>query len=385
MVYARQMESGAATELAAWVRDARARTLALVADLEDAQLLGPRLAIVNPLRWEIGHVAWFQEKWVLRHALGRAPLRKDGDALYDSSAIPHDIRWDLPLPSRTETLDYLATVRDQVLAALSGPLSDELRYFVELSVFHEDMHDEAFWYTRKTHGWAAPKVAIAALARIPARSGDVAIPGGTLQLGAQPGEGFVFDNEKWAHPVEVAPFAIARAPVTDGELADFVRSGGYRERALWSDDGWAWRESEGAELPLHWRSSGDRFQRRDFDHWLELDPDVPALHVNHYEAEAYCRFAGRRLPTEAEWEKAARAGRLEHRRQVWEWTATRFQPYPGFVPDPYKEYSMPWFDTHYVLRGGAHVTQARLLRDTWRNFYLPDRRDVLAGFRTCAR
>src|SRR3989442_148509 len=143
--------------LAAWVRDARQRTLEVVADLTDEQLMGPQLRIVNPLLWEIGHVTWFQEKWVLRHAGGEAPVRADGDSLYDSAAIAHDSRWDLPLPSRTETLDYLATVRDRVLERIErGKLTERDRYFIKLAVFHEDMHTEAFTYTRQTFGYSAP-------------------------------------------------------------------------------------------------------------------------------------------------------------------------------------------------------------------------------------
>ncbi len=423
-------------DLALWVRDARARTLELVADLSDEQLLGPRLAIVNPLLWEIGHVAWFQEKWALRHAAGMPPVRSGVDSLYDSAAIAHDTRWDLLLPSRQETLAYLTAVRDAVLERIeAGKLSDEDRYFIQLGVFHEDMHDEAFTYTRQTHGYNPPRF----LPETPAGEagplrGDAAIPGGRFLLGALPGEPFVFDNEKWAHAVQVRPFAIARAAVTQSEFQEFVEAGGYRRREFWSEPGWSWRSSMEAEHAVYWqREAAGHWLRRSFDHWLPLEPHRPVLHVNWWEAEAYCRWAGRRLPTEAEWEIAAASepadsGRAlaETKRRfpwgdsapsperanlgfcyagavdvaacpagdsafgcrqmignVWEWTADNFEPYPGFEIDPYREYSQPWFSTHKVLRGGAWTTQPRLLRNTWRNFYMPDRRDVWAGFRTC--
>jgi iron(II)-dependent oxidoreductase len=424
-----------ADRLAGWVEDARARTFALVADLSDEQLVGPRLAIVNPLGWEIGHVAWFQEKWVLRHAWGEPPVLDGGDALYDSSAIAHDLRWDLPLPSRAVTIDYLREVRRRVLDGLARrPLDEATRYFVTLTVFHEDMHDEAFAYTRQTLGYPAPPTA-------PTQSqsptpdldpdlGDAEIPGGTFRLGADASEPFVFDNEKWAHTVEVRPFAIARAATTQGEFARFVDDGGYGRRELWSDEGWRWRAAIDAAHPVYWRRAGAGWLRRAFDREVALEPALPMLHVAWYEAEAYCRWAGRRLPTEAEWEVAAataragdgfagkrrfpwgdeppdarracldgRSDRCMHvaalpdgdgahgcRQMIgnaWEWTADWFLPYPGFVADPYKEYSAPWFGTHKVLRGGCLMTRARLLRNTWRNFYTPDRRDVWSGFRTC--
>jgi len=431
------------SQLAEWVSDARQRTFELVADLSDEQLLGPRLSIVNPLLWEIGHTAWFQEKWVLRHVCNEKPIRADADALYDSIAIPHDTRWDLPLPSREATLAYMHAVRDRVLEKLNEPEpSEEFLYHVMYTVFHEDMHNEAFTYTRQTLCYPEPRLSLPpdgsgagkAAAGGGPLSGDVEVPGGPFLLGAGRDEPFVFDNEKWAHPVEAKPFAIARAPVTQDEFLAFVEGGGYRRPELWSREGWHWREAVAAEHQVYWRKeeSGD-WLRRDFDRWVRLEPHRPVLHVNWHEAQAYCRWAGRRLPTEAEWEVAAAGvlaseshtlspskhsypwgqdspdpdrANLDWRamgcldvgafpasdssvgcRQmlgnVWEWTASDFLPYPGFVPDPYKEYSEPWFRTHKVLRGGCWVTRSRLIHNTYRNFYTPDRRDVWAGFRTC--
>ncbi len=424
-------------ELARWVWDARERTCELVADLTDAQLRGPRLPIVNPLIWEIGHVAWFQEKWVLRSACGERPVREDADALYDSIAIPHDVRWDLPLPSREATLSYIRTVRDRIIDRLErgGPDSNVM-YLALYTVLHEDMHTEAFTYARQTLAYPAPRLSgevAESIREAGPAPGDVEVPGGTFMLGSTPDEPFVFDNEKWAHPVEISPFVIARAPVTQAEFAAFVDDGGYRRRALWDAQGWEWRETAEAEHPVYWRRNTGTWLRRDFNEWNPLEPNRPVLHVNWYEAEAYCRWAGRRLPSEAEWEVAASAGPGPSGRSVpdgkrrfpwgesaptpdranldwaamgcvdvgaypdgdsafgcrqmignvWEWTSTTFLPYPGFEADPYEEYSQPWFGTRRVLRGGCWVTRSRLIRNTWRNFYTPDRRDVWAGFRTC--
>src|SRR5256885_15934910 len=192
------------------LRDARARTLLLVSDLDGARLSGPRLDIVNPPLWEMGHLAWFQEFWTLRVALGRAPLVAHSDALYDSAKVAHDTRWDLPLLDRKSVLGYLETILERSIAALPP---GEGAYFHELALFHEDMHDEAFAYTRQTLGYPDPFAqpdppATGALA------GDAAVPGARYRLGAERGTSFVFDNEKWAHDVEVAPFRMARAPVT---------------------------------------------------------------------------------------------------------------------------------------------------------------------------
>jgi len=422
--------------VAAFLQDARRRTLWLVEDLTDAQLRVPLLPIINPILWEIGHVAWFQEKWALRHLRGEPPVLAHGDALYDSAAVAHDTRWDLVLPSRTDTLHYMLVVLGRILDRLPDELSEREAYFHWLPCMHEDMHDEAFTYTRQTLAYPAPSFPPAPPS--PAHSvqdvsGDVEIPGAESLLGAPQGELLVFDNEKWAHPVRVEPFRIARAPVTNGQFAEFADDGGYRRRELWSDDGWAWREKAKAEHPVYWSRDGSNWYQRHFDQVRPLSKTLsgvegprvlPIIHVNWFEAEAYCRWAKRRLPTEAEWELAAATaekrrypwgdaaptgrGNLDGRalgcvpvglhsagdtpegcRQmlgnVWEWTASTFAPYPGFVVDPYKEYSQPWFTPDYrVLRGGCWATRSRLIRNTWRNFYTRDRRDVFGGFRTCA-
>jgi iron(II)-dependent oxidoreductase len=382
------------------LQDARQRTLEVTGDLRDD---APLLPIVNPPLWELGHVAWFQEKWMLRRGDEKS-IHALADALWDSTAVAHDTRWLLPLPQREFTLRYAEDVLEAVCSKLAGKASGEDDYFAWLVTMHEDMHAEAFTYTRQTLAYAPPPSArrrdAAPGFRMP---GDIEVPGGEYQLGAMARQRFVFDNEKWAHPVHIRPFRIARTPVTNAQYSEFVEAGGPK--------------------PIYWvKDSGSWFQRV-FDATVQLDPDEPVIHVSWEEASAYCQWAGRRLPTEAEWELAAgtpaklrfpwgtdpvspERARLDggglarvHAlaegdspygcRQmignVWEWTASTFQPYPGFVADPYKEYSEPWFTPrHRVLRGGCWATRSRLIRNTWRNFFTADRNDIFAGFRTCA-
>ena len=418
-------------DLAGELRASRAHLTRITAGLEGQRLLGPRLAIVNPPLWEIGHVAWFQEYWCLRRSApgGMADSILPGaDALYDSAKVAHDTRWDLPLPDLKATRSYQDEVLGRVTRRLEKePENRELHYFAQLAIFHEDMHAEAFHYTHQTLDYPDPLQGneIPAI-RGAGWSGDVELPGGTFLLGAVPGGDFVFDNEKWAHEVRLRPFRLSRSPVTNAEYSDFVIAGGYSRREWWSDDGWAWKSREGLQAPKYWAKRDGEWAQRKFDRVLALRLDDPVVHVSWHEAQAFCRFAGRRLPTEAEWEYAAsldprareklrypwgsnfptrEQARLESAgitevqdypegdaasgcRQmignVWEWTASAFEPYPGYVIDPYKEYSQPWFGTHKVLRGGSFATTRRLIRNTWRNFYTPDRYDVFAGFRTCA-
>ena len=420
--------------LRAMLLDARARTLDLTRDLSGEQLLGPRLGIVNPPLWEIGHLGWFQEYWCLRHQDGgklKPSILENADKLYDSAVVAHAARWDLPLPDIDATLAYLLRVLERVLAGIEQEgTAGQLGYFSQLAAHHEEMHCEAFTYTRQTLAYAPPISSLKPIQyRTGAWPGDVEIPGGRFMLGAFPDGNFVFDNEKWAHEVEVAPFRMARAPVTTAEFLAFVEENGYRRREFWSNSGWQWREQCAAESPLHWIKQGGAWMQRRFDAVKILAPHAPVIHVNWHEAQAYCRWAGRRLPMEVEWEYAAATtpGQADRKRpypwgdvmpengcanlfgaagecvdvaafaqsdsgwgcrqmlgNVWEWTADWFAPYPGFVRDPYKEYSEPWFGDHKVLRGGSFATRASLLRNTWRNFYTPERRDVFAGFRTCA-
>lgn len=411
---------------------ARARTLALVDGLAGGQWLGPKLAIVNPPLWEIGHLGWFQEYWCLRRQADgavSASLMPQADALYDSAKVPHRLRWELPLPDVAATLRYLADVRAAVDQRLVRDAADPaMQYFAQLCAQHEEMHAEALTYTRQTLAYAEPAGSMHVISG-GSCAGDVEIGGGLFNLGAADDGSFVFDNEKWSHAVDVRPFRMARAPVTNAQFAEFVDAGGYREPRWWDADGWAWRSAGGVTAPLYWRQADGVWHRRHFDREEILADDEPVIHVNWHEATAWCRWAGRRLPTEAEWEFAAAtvpgmpgvkrrypwgdtapamatanlygvAGRCapvgafaagdsawglrQMIGNVWEWTADWFQPYPGFVRDPYAEYSEPWFGNHKVLRGGCHATSPGLIRNTWRNFYTPDRRDVFAGFRTCA-
>jgi iron(II)-dependent oxidoreductase len=440
-------KGSSAHELLDSLKEARSRTLDLVADLDDQQLMGPRLRIINPLRWEIGHVAYFQELWCLRRLLDEPPILKGSDELYDSAQVAHDTRWDLPLPSRTYTLAFMRQVLDRVMET-NQSLSDKQiegygqHYFLRLALFHEQMHAEALTYTRQTLGYPAPRFSVENSFTPPRHAGskaplkgDASIPGGRFMLGSQPSSRFVFDNQQWAHEVEVRPFSISRTAVSQGDFTAFVEDDGYGRPELWSPPGWEWRQNATAEHPVYWRRepNGD-WLRRHFDRWAPLKDRVAMIHVNWHEADAYCRWAGRRLPSEAEWEMAAscepavNGSSVAARKRVypwgdeppsparanldwqasgcievddlpegdsafgcrqmigncWEWTSNDFGPYPGFKPGPYKEYSEPWFGDHKVLRGGCWTTRSSMINNEYRNFYTPDRRDVWAGFRTCA-
>ena len=257
----------------------------------------------------------------------------------------------------------------------SEPDTDDALYPYRLSLFHEAMHLEALAWCAQTLASPAP----AWVRAMPSmhRPGEIVVPAGKFlcDLGdatrADSG-GFSFDNERTAQAIFVDEFSIDHTPVSNAQFAQFVASGEYLARV-------------GQPHPRYWRASADGWEMRQFDAWHLVNPRAAVIHVSALEAEAYCQWAGRRLPTEPEWEAAAQLGVIEWGNSVWEWTATLFAPYPGFAPDRYREYSAPWFDgKHRVLRGGSHATLDVMHHSVYRNYFLPNRREVFAGFRTCA-
>jgi iron(II)-dependent oxidoreductase len=307
-------------------------------DLRGEREFGPLLAIVNPPRWELGHVGWFQEFWCLRQG-GAPSILPNADALYNSATVAHDSRWALPLPSLEETIAYRERVLERVLDSGADP------YFVGLATRHERMHAEAFHYTRQTLGYPAP--ALKSAPDKSAATGDLEIGGGPFRLGSPRDTRFAFDNEKWAHVALLAPFRISRRLVTNGEYLAFIEATGHKP-------------------PVYWKGR----QLRRFDRWIDIPLDEPVLHVS---------------AREAEWERAAQEQGMEQLfGSAWQWTSSPFLPYPGFVRDPYAEYSEPWFGTHRVLRGGSFATPPQIAHAKFRNFYMADRADVFCGFRTCA-
>ncbi len=338
-------------------------------------------------------MAWFTEHWVLRaprpDSEGRLSatlpsMLEQADSLFDSMRVAHPDRWHLALPSLAGVRQYVSDVLERVLAALdAADDSDEGLYFFRLALFHEDMHAEALTYMRQTLDYA-PHAPIA-LPAVRSDAGPAAGGGDAFVMGSPAERGFVFDNEKWAHSVDVPPFRIDRTCVSNAAFARFVESGGYLDPQWWSSSGIEWLRQSRLAHPARWRQA-DRstsWEWRWFGEWVPLPLDLPVCHVNAFEAEAYCRWAGKRLPTEAEWEYAATHDLIEWGGSVWEWTSDSFLPYAGFSADPYQEYSVPWFGSHRSVRGGSLVTRERMQHPRYRNFYLPHRNDIFVGFRCC--
>ena len=382
----------AGSELAHALAASRALTRSRVDDLSDAQWRPPEQPGVNPIAWELAHIAWFGEFWILRgpHRLGddglvhagRPPRIAGADARFDSARLPHAQRWAAPMPSRAELFAMLDEQLHACTAAMPAGDDDALLYFHRLALFHEDMHAEAFAWLRAALAYPAPQGL--ALPRVRPQD-PLRVAGGEPRIGWPPARrGFAFDNELPGRAVVLRGYEIDAVPVTTGQFLRFVEAGGYGDPAWWPGAAGTWRARSAAAHPSRWRRGAGGWQTRWFDRWLALDPDQPVIHVNAFEAEAYCRWAGRRLPSAAEWEHAAASAGLPWGRTVWEWTCDRFEPHPGFTPGPYKDYSAPWFGDHRELRGGAFATHARMHDARYRNFFLPERCDVFVGFRTAA-
>ena len=401
--HARQADKAALEQL---LLDARARTLRLFTAYEAA--LGPALRVpcapeLNLPLWELGHVGWFADWWIARN-----PERERGaqanpdlprtqphqaargaqaDGFYNSSTVAHDRRWQLPLPDAAATRAQLEASLADTLALLQTATEDDNGlYFFRLALFHEDMHAEAAVYMAQTLGFD-PGEALGEPQRRGAAGtagvASVALPATDWRLGCD-GPGFVFDNERSAHAVALPAFEIDAEAVRWSRFLPFVEQGGYRERAFWSEAGWQWLTQTGATAPRYLRHGAEGWQQQRWGAWQPLDPQAAACHLNAFEAEAWCAWAGRRLPLEAEWACAAHTAADWSWSEVWEWTASPFAPFPGFVAHPYLDYSKPWFDGRPVLKGASAATVPRMCHPQYRNYFTPERNDVMAGFRSAA-
>ncbi len=416
-------------------RECRARTLELIAPLPVEELFVQQDRLMSPIIWDVGHIGNFEELWGVRRFGGS--IRPEYDRMYDAMLNPRSTRDQLPLPRYEGVLAYLDEVRSHMLAGLaSADLSgdDPLLadgYLYQMLLQHEYQHDETILATLQLkqgepyhplHRRPLPP-------GDPAVGGMVSVPAGEFFMGTDD-RAVAYDNERPKHRLYLPEFMIDVAPVSNGEFMEFVDAGGYRTREYWEDAGWAFISGEGIEAPKHWtRDEDGRWHTRSMDHTEPVNPRRPVVHVCWYEALAYARFAGKRLPTEPEWEKAASwdpatgtqrlypwgdaAPADEHANldqrgymaaeigaypagasavgchqmigDVWEWTASDFSPYQGFEVFPYDEYSKVFFGPDYkILRGGSWATRPGAIRNTFRNWDYPIRRQIFSGFR-CAK
>lgn len=425
-----------------WLRAALAnahdRTLALVSDLDEDHLIGPKKRTLTPPLWIAGHIGWFYDRYFLSHFGNDTASLTDWGEMFDPDQVAHPDLWDLRLPALAEVIDRKAATRDAVIAALGdGEMATpEQTALARFCVVREDMLSESLLMQRQTLSLPPPSFVDGGAKFLPGENvtGDISIPGGVHSLGAVPEDPFFMDNEKWGHGYEIDPFQIARTPVTNAEFQAFVDDGGYETESLWSPAGWGWRNYADAKHPVYWRQGEDGWVQRVFDEWRPLNPSAPICHVTWFEADAWCRWAGRRLPWEAEWEIAASLcpqsddqirgpkrfypwgdeppdtshanldgvsgaaidihcleagdsgyGGRQMIGNVWEWTQSVLSDYPGFVPGPWENYSKPFMDgNHPVLRGGSWATRSRAVWNNFRGFQALDRNDQATGFRTCA-
>lgn len=383
------------------MEEARAKTLRLFANIDDADFCRQVHPDFSPVGWHLGHIGVTEGYWILQQCKGEASRSAFYDSFFTPTDNPKPNR--IHLPSRAEMLTYLSTVRECVFSFLAHaecpvahPLLGEANIF-NMLLQHEEQHNETILSILRlsaaeqydmgrpsmfNHTDLLPPEA----QRVSFDEGEmVRVPAGPFLMGSHD-RGTTLDNERPQHEVEVSDFVIDRYPVSNREFLQFVMTGGYERSQWWSAEGWRWRRQQQITHPLYWRQSPA-------GEWVEISGgpvaplvlDRPVMNVSWYEAEAYARFVGKRLPTEAEWEKAARWGVLAMTGYVWEWTSTWFHPYPGFAAHPYAGYSVPYFDHHHrVLRGGSWATQAHVSRRTFRNWYHPWVREVFAGVR-CAR
>ncbi|TCP08736.1 selenoneine synthase SenA [Caldimonas thermodepolymerans] len=390
-----EMRSAGRDLLSLALIDSRNCTLHRFGAFEHAQPVLPSPEL-NPPLWELGHVGWFQEYWIARNVERHRGPEADGtrprlasiepraDRLYDPVRVPHEQRWTLSLPDAEATRAYLVDTLETTLDLLArAPETDAGLHFFRLALFHEDRHAEALARMAQALGLPMPELSWPVpFALRPA----VHVPATRWRLGCEPGRGFVFDNECGAHDCPVAEFEIDAQPVTWAQYVEFIEDGGYDERGWWSPEGWAWLQATGRRAPRYVEQvrHGVLVQRGDM--MVRAAMNAPVMHVSWHEAQAWCRWAGRRLPTELEWETAAgvAAGRGFRWGEVWEWTASRYAPYPGSERPRQAAEGAPPAGGLRVLRGASFATRPRMKHLKGRLACAPERDDLFCGFRSCA-
>ena len=396
-------QAGLKDQIADRLAEARERTLLLIEPLSDEQLNRTYTPILSPLSWDLGHIANFEELWLVQRVGDRGPLDGELGRLYDAIENPRATRGELPILRGDELRSYMDDVRQRTLEVLGEAELDEaddplLRggFLYEMLLAHEHQHNETMLQLLQMVESYEPAARDEGPVSEPASDGPemVEVEGGEVEIG-DPGDGFAYDNERPRHRVELESFLIDRTPVTNAAFAEFVAD-------------------TGSAPPKYWERDGDGgWLRRAMGTTSELDPALPVIHVDWSQADAFARWAGKRLPTEPEWEAAAQGASAERANldhlafgtsvagayadapadcgavqmlgDVWEWTASDFKPYPGFRPFPYPEYSEVFFGPeHKVLRGGSWATRRDVIRTTFRNWDLPERSQIFSGVR-CAR
>ena len=426
----------AVERIVALLREARERTIRLIEPIADDDLLIQHDPLMSPIVWDLGHIAHFEELWLNRNVHGTVEFG-EMPGIYNPFEHPRRVRGALDLPGRDEVLEILAEVRQRVLEkieTLDLEAGDPLLrdgYVYAMVAQHEYQHNQTILQTLQLklgEPYRAPRRIAVPEPRFDVAVGSmVRFPGGAVPIGTNDRR-VAYDNERPQHVVELRPFSIDVTPVTNAQYLEFMEDGGYRRRELWSDAGWAWKETDHADSPKYWWRDGSTWRSRTFDRTGPVDPRRPVCHVTYHEAEAYARWAGKRLPNELEWEAAASFDPAtgEHRLfpwgntpwtpdkanldqlafdtapvgayslnvsplgcygmigDVWEWTSSDFAGYPGYETFPYPEYSEVFFGTDYkVLRGGSFATRPGAIRNTFRNWDYPIRRQIFSGFR-CA-
>jgi gamma-glutamyl hercynylcysteine S-oxide synthase len=384
------------------LREARQRTLALIADFDSDTLEAVHSKLMSPLVWDLGHIAAFEDLWISRATEGPM-LRADLVDVYDADETPRAKRGDLPFLKTHEALAYLEQVQARTVSVLESDAERMNPDLVELVIRHEQQHNETMLQTFQLAHLNSPfshrleqfqaDVTVSELAGLT----FVEIDAAAVPIGADPEAGFAYDNERPRHVAELDAFRIGRTPVTNAAWLEFIERGGYERPEWWSPEGWAWRTAERASAPLTWTQDGRQWRLGEL---RAIDPAEPVIHVSCFEADAFARAHGVRLPTEFEWELAASWDPVAELKvtpeaegvsplgiqgmigNVWEWTSSAFDGYPGFAAYPYREYSEQFFGDRYrVLRGGSWASRPLIATTTFRNWDLPERRQIFSGLR----